>query len=134
MKVIVNEEHLGQFRSIDRLYEGIKSKFVFHLEDDFVALPNYRVIQRGIELLEWAEATGEKISQVVFGRQLYYHYYRSELRTIPSNIGFFNKLDFPDHIPDFTMQPHISNYQLIYKNMLDSSIIKTIGPVCAKCL
>jgi glycosyltransferase involved in cell wall biosynthesis len=42
--IIVNKKHLGQFASIDRIYQEIKTKFVLHLEDDFLALPNNNII------------------------------------------------------------------------------------------
>ena len=46
--VIVNKKHLGQFKSIDRIYQDIKTKFVLHLEDDFQALPNNNILAQSI--------------------------------------------------------------------------------------
>jgi hypothetical protein len=130
----VNEEHLGQFASIDRLYQGIKTKFVLHLEDDFRALPNDRIIKKAIHFLEYAEKKNEKVMQVAFARQLSHHLYRSELMTTPSNISYFIKYGTPDRRYDYTLQPNIINYPLVYKKMLNSSILRTIGPKCQQCL
>lgn len=51
IRVIVNEENLGQLRSIDRAYSEVRTDYVFHCEDDweFYAAP---FIEPSFELLD----------------------------------------------------------------------------------
>lgn len=59
VSIIINKTRLGQVRSIDKAYKKVKTKYVFHCEDDWLF---YRsgFIEESIEIL----ATDEKIFSV----------------------------------------------------------------------
>jgi hypothetical protein len=49
--VITNSKNLGQFKSIDLAYSCVESKFIFHLEDDWVFY-NSGFIEYSLEILD----------------------------------------------------------------------------------
>lgn len=64
-KVIVNEQRLGQIASIDKVYADIKTKYVYHLEEDWVQIAGYGLLERMKDALADAESKSVKVSQVV---------------------------------------------------------------------
>lgn len=64
-KVILNSEKLGQIASIDKAYGEVTTKYVYHLEDDWIQLSGYGMLERMKDALEHASNNGLKVSQVV---------------------------------------------------------------------
>jgi hypothetical protein len=49
---IINDEKLGQIRSIDKAYSMIDTKYIYHIEDDYVFAGNKNFMFDSIEILE----------------------------------------------------------------------------------
>lgn len=64
-KVLVNKKRLGQIASIDLAYSYVKTKYVYHLEDDWAQLGTFGFLERMKDALEHAERNNIKVSQAV---------------------------------------------------------------------
>lgn len=64
-KIIVNQQKLGQVGSIDRAYSEVVTKYVYHLEDDWLQTSGYGFLEQFVAVLESAQSQGINISQVV---------------------------------------------------------------------
>lgn len=54
IKFIINDQRIGQIKSIDKIYKNINTKYIFHMEDDWLF---YRsgFIEESVEFLEKSE-------------------------------------------------------------------------------
>ncbi len=50
--LIFNENNLGQPASIDKIYHTVKTKYIFHTEDDYLYVSNPNFIKDAIDILE----------------------------------------------------------------------------------
>lgn len=64
-KLIINQLKLGQVGSIDRAYSEVSTKYVYHLEDDWLQTSGYGFLEQLVEVMESAQSQGLNISQVV---------------------------------------------------------------------
>lgn len=62
---MVNKKRLGQIASIDLAYSYVKTKYVYHLEDDWAQQGTYGFLERMKDALEHAERNNIKVSQAV---------------------------------------------------------------------
>jgi hypothetical protein len=52
VKLIYNDKTLGQAKSIDKLYNCVKSDYIFHSEDDYLYEGNSNFLKDSIDILE----------------------------------------------------------------------------------
>jgi hypothetical protein len=91
-ELFFNEEKIGQTKSIDKIYNTINTKYIFHCEDDWLFY-NKGFIKDSIDILD----TDDNIFQVWIR---------------PKSDGIFNKID-PQHVR--------SNNGAIYRKVLPAS-------------
>lgn len=52
IEFIFNNHHLGQIKSIDKMYNQVNTDYILHIEDDFIFDSNPNFIKDGIDLLQ----------------------------------------------------------------------------------
>ena len=66
--IIINDatqDKLGQIGSIDKAYAEVKTKYVYHLEDDWIQVSGYGMLERMKDTLLDAQKKGLNVSQVI---------------------------------------------------------------------
>ena len=62
---MANEQRKGQIGALDVAYSKVSTKYLYHLEDDWVQLRGYGMLERMRDVAIDAEKKSRKVSQIV---------------------------------------------------------------------